>query len=43
MKQLIEQIDAFISAYNEDAAPFEWTKVNFTAKALASKYTNLFR
>ena len=42
MKQLIEQIDAFISAYNEDAAPFEWTKVNFTAKALASKCTNLF-
>jgi hypothetical protein len=42
VKQLIEQIDAFISAYNEDAAPFEWTKVNFTAKTLASKYTNLF-
>ena len=42
VKQLIEQIDAFISAYNEDAAPFEWTKVNFTAKTLASKYANLF-
>ena len=41
VKQLIEQIDAFISAYNEDAAPFEWTKVNFTAQALASKYANL--
>ncbi len=29
VKQLIEQIDAFIAAYNEDAAPFEWTKGQF--------------
>ena len=41
VKQLIEQIDAFIAAYNEDAAPFEWTKVNFRAKSLAGKYSDL--
>ena len=43
VQQLIEQIDAFIAAYNEDAAPFEWTKVNFTAKTLASKFSNLYK
>lgn len=26
VKALIEQIDAFIAAYNEEAAPFDWTK-----------------
>lgn len=41
VQALIEQIDAFITAYNEDAAPFEWTKVNFRAKSLASKYSDL--
>jgi transposase len=41
VKQLIEQIDAFIAAYNEDAAPFEWSKVNFRAKTLAGKYSDL--
>ena len=41
VKQLIEQIDAFIAAYNEDAAPFEWSKVNFRAKSLAGKYSDL--
>ncbi len=41
VKQLIEQIDAFIAAYNEQAAPFEWTKVNFRAKSLAGKYSDL--
>lgn len=41
VKQLIAQIDAFIAAYNEDAAPFEWTKVNVSAKTLAGKYSNL--
>jgi DDE superfamily endonuclease len=39
--ELTAQIDAFIAAYNEDAAPFEWTKVNFRAKSLAGKYSNL--
>ncbi len=41
VKALIEQIDAFIAAYNEEAAPFEWTKVNFHAKSLAGKYSDL--
>lgn len=41
VKALIAQIDAFIAAYNEDAAPFEWTKVNFRAKSLAGKYSDL--
>ena len=41
VKQLIAQIDAFIAAYNEDAAPFEWTKVNVSQKTPASKYANL--
>ena len=40
VKQLIAQIDAFIAAYNEDAAPFEWTKVTVTQKTPASKYAN---
>lgn len=41
VKELIEQIDAFIAAYNEDAAPFEWSKVNFRAKSLSGKYSDL--
>jgi transposase len=41
VKQLIEQIDAFIAAYNEQAAPFEWTKVNIRAKTPAGKYSDL--
>ncbi len=41
VQALIEQIDAFIVAYNEDAAPFEWTKVNFRAKTFAGKYSDL--
>lgn len=41
VKQLIEQIDAFIAAYNQEAAPFEWTKVNFRAKTMAGKYSDL--
>jgi transposase len=41
VKMLIEQIDGFIAAYNEDAAPFEWTKVNCRAKSLGSKYSEL--
>ena len=39
VKELIAQIAAFIAAYN--AAPFEWTKVNFRAKSLEGKYSNL--
>ena len=41
VKQLIAQIDAFIAAYNEEATPFEWIKVNFRAKTLAGKYSDL--
>ncbi len=41
VKELIAQIDAFIAAYNEDAAPFEWTKVNFRAKSFAGKYSDV--
>ncbi len=41
VQALIEQIDAFIAAYNEDAAPFEWTKVHFRAKSFAGKYSDL--
>ena len=33
--------DAFIAAYNQEAASFEWTKVNFRAKSLEGKYSNL--
>ena len=42
VKELIAQIDAFIAAYNAEAAPFEWTKVNFRAKSLEGKYSNLY-
>lgn len=41
VKALIEQIDAFIAAYNEDAAPFEWTKVDCRAKGFTGKYSDL--
>jgi transposase len=32
VKELIAQIDAFIAAYNEEAAPFEWTKKSISAR-----------
>jgi hypothetical protein len=41
VKALIEQIDAFITAYNQTATPFEWTKIRFTRKTLAAKYSDL--
>lgn len=41
VRQLREAIDAFIKAYNQDAAPFEWTKVSVRAKGLEGKYSNL--
>jgi transposase len=41
VKALIEQIDAFITAYNQTATPFEWTKIRFTQKTLAAKYSDL--
>lgn len=41
VQQLREAIDAFIKAYNQNAAPFEWTKVSVKAKRLEGKYANL--
>jgi len=41
VRQLREAIDAFIQAYNQTAAPFEWTKVSVRAKTLEHKYANL--
>lgn len=41
VRQLREAIDAFIKAYNQNAAPFEWTKVSVQAKGLQGKYANL--
>jgi len=38
---LREAIDAFIKAYNQTAAPFEWTKVKVYPKSLSSKYASL--
>jgi transposase len=43
VKELTSQIDAFIAAYNEEAAPFEWTRVRVHAKTFAGKYANLFK
>jgi len=41
VRQLRDAIDAFIKAYNQSAAPFEWTKVSLRAKRLEHKYANL--
>jgi len=41
VRELREKIDAFVQAYNQTAAPFEWTKVNVASKTLAHKYANL--
>ena len=41
VRELREAIDAFIKAYNQTAAPFEWTKVKVHPKSLASKYASL--
>lgn len=43
VKELISQIDAFIDAYNQEAAPFEWTRIKVNAKTFAGKYANLFK
>ena len=36
-------IDAFIQAYNETAAPFEWTKRSVHAKPFAHTYADLYK
>ena len=41
VRQLRQDIDAFIEAYNENAHPFEWHKVNVKNKKLESKYSDL--
>jgi len=40
-RQIREQIDAFISTYNQDAHPFEWTKQVVFSKHPRSTYANL--
>lgn len=41
VKQLVETIESFLKAYNETAAPFEWTKIRVSQKSPESKYANL--
>lgn len=41
VRELREKIDAFVRAYNQTAAPFEWTKVKVSSKKLEHKYSNL--
>lgn len=41
VRQLREAIDRFIAAYNEEAAPFEWTKKEVHPKDLSVSYANL--
>ena len=43
VRELRQHIDAFSTAYNKDAHPFEWHKVNVKSKKLESKYSNLCR
>jgi transposase len=40
-KQVREAIDAFISAYNQTAAPFEWKKAVVHQKSLKPRYRDL--
>ena len=40
-RQVRDQIDAFIAAYNQDAHPFAWTKHVVFAKHPQSKYAEL--
>jgi len=41
VRQLRGHIDAFVEAYNENAQPFEWQKVNVKNKKLENKFSNL--
>ena len=40
-RQVRDQIDAFIGAYNQDAHPFAWTKQVVFSKHPRSTYANL--
>ena len=41
VKDLVQAIESFLKAYNETAAPFEWTKIRVSKKSPESKYANL--
>jgi transposase len=41
VNELRALIDAFVAAYNQTAAPFEWTKVKVSARSFEHKYSNL--
>jgi transposase len=41
VKQLVDAIENFLQAYNETAAPFEWTKIRVSKKSPESKYANM--
>jgi transposase len=41
VRQLRDAIDAFIEAYNQHGAPFQWRKAKVHPKGLASRITNL--
>ena len=41
VNQVRRQIDKFIQAHNEQAAPFEWTKADVRPRALKKKYADL--
>jgi transposase len=41
VKQLVDAIENFLQAYNETAAPFEWTKIRVSKKSPESKYANI--
>lgn len=41
VKMLTEHIEAFIRAYNQQCAPFNWKKVRVEAKTMKAKYSDL--
>jgi hypothetical protein len=43
VKDLVQAIESFLRAYNETAAPFEWTKIRVSKKSPESKYANLIK
>lgn len=40
-RELIQAIERFIKVYNENAGPFEWTKIRVSRKTPESKYADL--
>jgi len=43
VEELVSQIDAFIAAYNQEAAPGEWSQIKVNAKTFTGKYVNLYK